>query len=110
MNSKIHVVTPADPGVAGDTRVIKSELLARSASITAPAELWSEDAFCEVTGTPKRTAQRWRSTGEGPPYVRLGPRRIAYRPEDVARWLESRTYRHRADELSRSATEAEAEA
>ena len=28
---------------------------------------------------PKRTAERWRSSGDGPSYVRLDPRRIAYR-------------------------------
>lgn len=82
----------------------KPDLLATAAP--PPAELWTENHFCKATGTPKRTAQRWRSTGEGPPYVRLGPRRIAYRAEDVARWLEARTFRHRADELSRSMTEA----
>jgi predicted DNA-binding transcriptional regulator AlpA len=74
-----------------------------SASPTDAAEVWDEKTFCRMTKTPARTAQRWRSTGDGPPYVRLGPRRIAYRPADVARWLESRTYRHRADELSREA-------
>jgi predicted DNA-binding transcriptional regulator AlpA len=86
--------------------VNKAEPLPVGTDIPVPAELWTEDRFCEATSTPKRTAQRWRSTGEGPPYVRLGPRRIAYRPEDVARWLEARTFRHRADELSRSTTGA----
>ncbi len=48
-----------------------------------------------------RTAQRWRTTGDGPPYVRLGPRRIAYREQDCEEWARTRTYRSRADELSR---------
>jgi predicted DNA-binding transcriptional regulator AlpA len=83
-----------------------SKLELPTTATQVPGDLWSENHFCRITGTPKRTAQRWRTTGEGPPYVRLGPRRIAYRAEDVARWLEQRTYRHRADELSRSTSEA----
>jgi hypothetical protein len=49
-----------------------------------------------------RTAQRWRVTGDGPPFVRLGPRRVIYRVADVEHWLAQRTYRHLADEASRS--------
>jgi hypothetical protein len=48
-----------------------------------------------------RTAQRWRQTGDGPRWVRLGRRRIIYRVSDVEVWLRDRTYRHRADELAR---------
>lgn len=84
----------------------KTELLAGCVMPTTPGELWTEERFCAVTGTPKRSAQRWRTTGEGPAYVRIGPRRIGYRPEDVKAWLDGRTYKHRADELSRSTTEA----
>ena len=50
-----------------------------------------------------RTLQRWRASGEGPPFVRAGRRRILYRLVDVERWLTARTYQHRADELSRTA-------
>jgi predicted DNA-binding transcriptional regulator AlpA len=48
----------------------------------------------------RRTAQRWRTTGDGPPFVRLGPRRIAYRVSDVEAWARTRTFRSRADELA----------
>jgi predicted DNA-binding transcriptional regulator AlpA len=53
---------------------------------------------------PARTAQRWRSTGDGPPFVRLGPRRVAYRLSDVERWATSRTFTSRAAELTQRAT------
>lgn len=33
-----------------------------------------------------------RGKGYGPPYVRIGPRRIRYRRADVLRWLESRVH------------------
>jgi hypothetical protein len=48
----------------------------------------------------RRTAQRWRVTGDGPPFVRLGPRRIAYREKDCEEWAMARTFRSRADELA----------
>jgi len=48
---------------------------------------------------PERTIERWRSTGDGPPFVRLG-RLVAYREEDVERWLASRTFASRAAELA----------
>ena len=50
---------------------------------------------------PPRTAQRWRATGQGLPYVRLGPRRVVYRVADVEAWLAGRTYAHRAAEQAR---------
>jgi hypothetical protein len=48
-----------------------------------------------------RTAQRWRVSGGGPPWIRLGRRRVIYRIRDIEAWLAARTYCHRADELSR---------
>jgi len=52
----------------------------------------------------KRTAQRWRVSGEGPRWVRLGPRRVVYRADDCEAWAAARTFEHRAAEL-RAATE-----
>lgn len=48
-----------------------------------------------------RTMQRWRSTGDGPPYIRVGPRLIAYRQADVEAWLRSRTFKNIDDEVAR---------
>ncbi|MFL5253332.1 MAG: helix-turn-helix transcriptional regulator [Rhodopila sp.] len=48
----------------------------------------------------RRTAQRWRVTGEGPKFVRLGPRRIVYREKDCEEWVEAHTFRSRTDELA----------
>jgi hypothetical protein len=52
---------------------------------------------------PPRTAQRWRASGDGPPFVRLGKRRVAYRVADVEQWLAERTFTSLADEISRGA-------
>lgn len=51
----------------------------------------------------RRTVQRWRQTGGGPAWVRAGHRRILYRLSDCEAWAAARTFRHRADELSRAA-------
>ena len=56
---------------------------------------------------PPRTAQRWRTTGGGPPWIRLGRRKVIYRVRDVEEWLAARTYRHRADELARGRQSAD---
>ena len=67
-----------------------------------PAEYLDEDGLYQRYLIPPRTAQRWRSTGDGPHWIRLGRRRILYRVSDVEEWLRERTYRHRADELARA--------
>jgi predicted DNA-binding transcriptional regulator AlpA len=66
-------------------------------------EFISEEGLHQRYLIPPRTAQRWRSTGDGPRWIRLGRRRVLYRVADVEEWLNARTYRHRADELSRKA-------
>lgn len=55
--------------------------------------------FCRKFHVSDRTAERWRTTGDGPPWVRLGQRKIAYRLSDCERWAAERTFRHRAEEL-----------
>jgi len=35
-----------------------------------------------------RTVKNWRSDGFGPPFIRLGARRVRYAPSDVNDWLE----------------------
>jgi hypothetical protein len=72
-------------------------------AVTLPAgEYVAESGLQERFLIPPRTAQRWRQSGDGPPFVRLGKRRVVYRVADVERWLAERTYRHRADELART--------
>jgi hypothetical protein len=50
---------------------------------------------------PVRTQERWRASGDGPPFVRIGPRRVAYRLSDCETWAAARTYASRAAELAR---------
>jgi hypothetical protein len=73
----------------------------------AAAEYVNEDGLAERYLIPPRTAQRWRASGEGPPFIRLGKRRVLYRIADVEAWLAAKTFGSRADELARTMSAAE---
>jgi hypothetical protein len=60
----------------------------------------TEGEFCSRYRVGPRTAQRWRITGGGPRFVRVGPRRIIYRVSDCESWAQANTFAHRAAELS----------
>jgi predicted DNA-binding transcriptional regulator AlpA len=60
----------------------------------------TERDFSDRYLVARRTAQRWRSTGEGPRWVRLGPRRVVYRLSDCEAWAAARTFEHRAAEAT----------
>ena len=79
-----------------------------SRAVAAGADmLLKETQAAERLGVSRRTLQRWRILGGGPPFVRIGPRRVAYPETALAAWCEGRTYRHRAEEIARSSAEAE---
>lgn len=59
-----------------------------------------EAATAQLLGISRRTLQRYRITGDGPAFVRLGVRRVAYAEGDVIAWAEARTYQHRAAEMA----------
>lgn len=59
----------------------------------------TECQFCDRFSINPRTAQRWRVSGDGPPWVRLGARRVVYRLSDCEAWAACRTYAHRAAEM-----------
>ncbi len=60
----------------------------------------TEREFSERYHLAPRTVQRWRTTGDGPAFVRVGPRRIIYRLSDCEAWASARTYSHRSAELA----------
>ncbi|MCK8788169.1 helix-turn-helix domain-containing protein [Roseomonas sp. NAR14] len=68
-----------------------------------PSRILTEQQFAERANSSVRTVQRWRVSGEGPPFVRLGPRKIGYREADIEAWVAARTYAHRAAEMVRTA-------
>jgi predicted DNA-binding transcriptional regulator AlpA len=67
-----------------------------------PDAILTEAEFCSHLKIGQRTAERWRTTGQGPCFLRLGPRRIGYRRRDVDQWLSERTFGSVADELART--------
>jgi predicted DNA-binding transcriptional regulator AlpA len=58
----------------------------------------TENEFCYRYDVASRTLQRWRATGEGPPYVRLGARRVGYLRTDIEAWMRGRTFASRMAE------------
>jgi hypothetical protein len=48
----------------------------------------------------RRTLQRWRTMGCGPPFTRVGPRRIIYDDEGIEAYAAERTHTSRAAELA----------
>jgi predicted DNA-binding transcriptional regulator AlpA len=65
--------------------------------------LLTEGQFSDRYQIPQRTLQRWRSSGDGPLFVRIGPRCVRYRQSDIEAWANSRTFAHRAAELAQRA-------
>jgi predicted DNA-binding transcriptional regulator AlpA len=51
--------------------------------------LTTEQAATKL-GLSERTLEAWRSRGEGPPFLRVGPRRVAYSLNDLDSWLRLR--------------------
>jgi predicted DNA-binding transcriptional regulator AlpA len=43
------------------------------------------------------TLTKMRLTGHGPPFVKVGPRAVAYRKADLDRWLDGRVRRSTSD-------------
>jgi hypothetical protein len=74
-------------------------------SAPQPREYIDEDGLDERYDIRPRTAQRWRAEGGGPPFIRLGKRRVLYRVADIEAWLAKRTFKSRADELARASAE-----
>jgi predicted DNA-binding transcriptional regulator AlpA len=52
--------------------------------------LLTEKQLCAWLGIAPATCSRWRLEGSGPPFIALGPRRLAYRRSAVEKWLASR--------------------
>ena len=60
----------------------------------------SENELAALLKVSKRTIQRWRSSGEGPPFIRVGARSIRYQLSSCMEWAEERTFMHHAQELN----------
>jgi len=56
-----------------------------------PDRLLTEKELSDWLGVSLPNLQRMRSSGTGPRYVQLSPRRLGYRKRDVEAWLTART-------------------
>jgi predicted DNA-binding transcriptional regulator AlpA len=71
--------------------------------MTVTRQYLDEDAVAALLSVSVRTIQRWRGTGEGPPFVRAGARRVIYSRTAIEQWVTSRTFAHLAAEIARTA-------
>ncbi len=53
-------------------------------------KLLTREEFAELVGLSMASAHRLYRLGLGPKCIRVGQKRVAYRPSDVAEWLKSR--------------------
>lgn len=81
---------PETPESATTTRK-RGACPARCDEDSKPSVLASTKQVSRRYGIPERTLEHMRYMGNGPPYVRLGPRCVRYRLSAVDRWLNERT-------------------
>jgi hypothetical protein len=51
-----------------------------------------------IVGFPPCTLHTWRSRGDGPPYLKIGPRSVRYQRRTLFQWLAERQRRNTADD------------
>jgi predicted DNA-binding transcriptional regulator AlpA len=51
----------------------------------------------EYVGLSASTLEKFRLTGNGPPYLKSGPKIVVYRPEDLDAWLSASCRRSTSD-------------
>jgi predicted DNA-binding transcriptional regulator AlpA len=72
-----------------------------NAMTVAPSPLLTGPETARYLGIKPQTLRKWRLTGHGPPFVRIGdsPRsRVAYRLSDIEAWVAARTFASTAAE------------
>ena len=63
--------------------------------------LFTTRQLAKYLGLKEQTLRKWRLSGDGPQYVRLGdgPRaRVVYRMADIQKWLDARSYQSTSEE------------
>jgi hypothetical protein len=62
------------------------------ADLAGSDDLYSTRQTADLIGCSEQWLEIGRSTGYGPPYVRLGPRMIRYTRSGLVEWLKSRVH------------------
>jgi DNA-binding transcriptional MerR regulator len=52
-------------------------------------DLRTSAEVAELLGVSAGCLRHWRQKGEGPPFARLGPRKIVYDMNDLAAWVQT---------------------
>lgn len=55
--------------------------------------LYTPDEAADILRTKVRTLERWRHTGGGPIFLKIG-RRVVYRNDDLEQWLAQQRRAH----------------
>ena len=58
-----------------------------------PNALFTPKEAADYLRVPDRTLERWRHTGDGPVFLKLG-RRVVYRGDDLQAWIGARRREH----------------
>lgn len=88
----MHINTDIQPGRPRGLRSQPPIAVSAAERLTIPAaqHLMRENEAAAFLNYSPRSLQRFRVTGEGPPYRRLGKRRIVYCRADLEAWLAGR--------------------
>jgi excisionase family DNA binding protein len=62
-------------------------------STTLSNELLTPEEAAELLRTRSRTLERWRHTGTGPRFAKIG-RRVVYARADITSWVSAQTRQH----------------
>lgn len=58
----------------------------------AMESLLTVEQTAKMLNVSKPTLARWRYEGQGPPYVSLSRRKVAYRQSDLEEWVSNKVY------------------
>lgn len=67
--------------------------------MTNPVAYLREREVAKLLCVSVRTVQRWRSSGDGPPFIRAGERLVIYDPAVLGVWAKARTFVSHATEI-----------
>lgn len=87
--------TPIDPSLRQLATEIAEAMVAqlwarmRTGEVPIPPEYLSPRQVQLLTGIPTKSLEAMRSVRQGPPYYKVGDRRVRYKLEDIRKWIES---------------------
>jgi phage terminase Nu1 subunit (DNA packaging protein) len=66
------------------------------------AKLVGQAELAKLLDISERTLEGWRRRGDGPPFIRLGPKLARYRLDDVKRWLGERRVGNETESMAKT--------